>query len=1044
MNAKNLVSSTKRLGVHRTALAMAIAVGFGLSGQVFAQSTTGSIFGTAPTVAGETVKVVNNQTGLTREVAVDSSGRYSASSLPVGSYSVSLMQGGNVVASQNNVRVSVSGGTQVPFTGSKAAQNLGAVTVTANALPPIDVSSTRESSVITAAQLKVLPLSHSAEAIALLAPGTSFGASVLGSGPAGTPLVSFAGNSAVENAYYINGFNTTDPVGGAGGVALPYFAIAEQQTLTSGYGAEFGRSTGGVISQIGERGGNTFHAGAYISWRPRWARDDSDNFYYANPLANKPGQQRGDMYENRSNNKSWETVYDAYLSGPLIKDKLFFYISAEAQHDSSKTTGPVTSPFFYSHTTKSPKIYAKLDWNINESNILELTGIDTKIQDESYNYYNYDYTSNSPTSFVGINNPLASNKFKIGILRYTSYITDNLTLTALYGKMKSTYFTMSAPYPGFDPTIPGEVGNQFQNPDVPGYGNNNGLPTTFPNPDHKSTQGSYRIDLDWKLGNHDVKFGIDNVRTTDIGDTTVSAGPGYYWSYGLEPSLDPTVPLVSGSGAGGGSVPNTVLYPNGANGFYADKVTFANGGSFTVAQKAQYIQDNWQVTPNILLNIGLRNDQFTNYDAANNAYVRETSPQWAPRLGFSWDIFGDSSAKLYANVGRYYLALPSGLGVRMAGASTFTDQYYTYSSIDTNGVPQGLTAIPSTVTPFSADGEIGTVHDAKTLAASDLKPMYQDEFVLGFQKTLGDTGLVWTSQGTYSKMNDIVDDTGAINEPADADPALWGGDVLVNPGRVNTIRYRTMDGSLASFKWDPKTQTGLVPNVIGFPKAVRKYYSLEEALEHPWDGKWQGKIDYVFSKSYGTTEGPTDSVLGQISSAQPGGGGQSGSITEAWDYPELMQYSNGEQPNSHRHTLKAYGTYAITPEWLVSGLYIIQSGAANSCLGFYGPNQINPGYGQAYHWCGGVPSKPGESHTPWTHQLNLQVDYIPAWAGKHLTLQASLHNVFNEQNITQYYLEYGTTKVNPITGISGVNGRYKTPLGIEAPRYAEFSVKYDW
>lgn len=1038
--AKQMVVSYKALG-RRNALAAALIVGLGMVGAAQAQQTTGSIFGTAPVVAGETVQIVNTQTGLTREVPVDSNGRYSANNLPLGTYTVSLLNNGQVVSSQSGVMTSVNGGTQVPFVASAStadAQSLAGITVSANAIPAIDVSSTRETSVITARDLKVLPIARSAESIALLAPGTAIGGAVLGSGPAGTPLISFGGNSVVENAYYVNGFNTTDPVGNAGGIALPYFAIAEQQSITSGYGAEYGRSTGGVISQVGQRGGNDFHAGVYVSWLPSWAQGNYDNIYYANPLSVTPGKQQGDIYQNRQKNQSWTTIYDAYVSGPLIKDKLFFYAAAEAQHQSTQSTGSVNSPYFQTADIRTPKFYGKLDWNINDNNILELTGITSKYQTQGNNLYNYDYSTNSVGDFAGINNPLASSKFKIGILKYTSYITDNLTLSVLYGKMKSTYFIENAPYAGFDPTVPGVANVGNQNPAVPGAGNSNTYPTTAPTPDHRSTQANFRLDLDWKLGDHDVKFGIDNVRSTDINDEMVSAGPGYYWNYGVESNLDPSVPLVSGSGAGGGSVPNAVLYPNGATGYYVDQVHYANGGTFTVQQKAQYVEDNWQVTPNILLNLGLRNDQFTNYDANNQPYIRETTPQWAPRLGFSWDIFGDSSAKLYANVGRYYLALPSGLGSRVASASTFTDQYYTYSSIDANGVPQGLTAIPATVNPFSADGEIGAARNPKTLAASDLKPEYQDEFVLGFQKQLGELGLVWTSQATYSKMRDIVDDTGTVAMPADADPALFNGDILVNPGRVNTVRYVTVNGTYSTYKWDPATATDGF--VTGFPKAYRNYYSLEEALEHPWDGTWMAKVDYVFSKSYGTTEGPTQSATHQISSAQPGGGGQSGSITTAWDYPALMSYANGEQPNSHRHTLKAYGSYAITPEWLVSGLYVIQSGAPITCLGYFGPNQVNAGYGQNYHWCGGMPSPPGAAgNTPWTHQLNLSVGYTPNWANKHLTLQLQVRNVLNEQNVTQYYDFYGSTA----TGAKP-NPSYKLPWGIEAPRAVQISARYDF
>ena len=944
--------TTKRSVGRRTALAMAVAVCLGSSGVAFAQSTTGNIFGTAPVSSGETIRIVSNQTGLTREVSVGSDGRYGANQLPVGDYTVSLMQNGNVVSTRNHVHVSVSGGTQVPFVnvaGGKNIQSLSTVTVTASAIPAIDVSSTRQTSVMTAQQLKVLPLAHSAEAIALLAPGVNLGATTLGTGPTGTPLISMGGNSVVENAYYLNGFNTTDPIGGSGGVALPYFAIAEQQTITSGYGPEYGRSTGGVISQIGKRGSNEFHAGVYASYRPAFTESNSDNVYYSNPLtpvgsswlaANQgttnyaPGY--GQIQRGKKQDSDWETVYDAYLSGPLIKDKLFFYVTAEWQKASNQyglgnlgVTAP--SGYWKSTGTSSPKVYAKLDWNINDNNVLELTGVKSQNAETTSNYYNYNYSNQSVGSLYGPG-VLTKNTFKVGILKYTSYITDNLTFELMYGVMKGQYYqslsgAAAAPV-SFGPgvTVPAGVS-------VP-----NLIDQTIGHPNHTTKDANLRVDLDWKVTpDHDIKFGIDNLQYRDDHDGSQTLGGGsFYYSANSLPPYATTAPYTT---------PPVV-------GNYVTQNLYGNNTTLAVRQKAQYVEDRWQVSHNLLLDLGLRNDQFSNLGPGGIAYVRETKPQWAPRLGFSWDVFGDNTMKVYGNAGRYYLALPAGLAARNSTFGSLNGEVtYTYQSIGPTGLPVGITPVlinpaPGVTTPgyYSPDGENGVPGNTQQYASTNLKASYQDEYVLGLQKMLGDTGLMFGAQATYEKAGNLVDDTDLL-----ACGTIVGA--LVNPGKTN---YIPQPCGLAT--WNPNTGQGVWTNYLStFPKASRKYYALDTYLEHTWDGKWFGKIDYLFSKSYGSSEGPTNTGTGQITNQT--NGGYSGSTTAAWDFPDLMAYANGEQANSHRHTIKVFGSYAITPEWMVSGTFIVQSGAPNICLSGYGAT-INPDYygGNYQHFCGGVPN----------------------------------------------------------------------------------------
>jgi outer membrane receptor for ferrienterochelin and colicin len=341
----------------------------GLGGVAMAQSTTGSLFGEAPAAAGGTV-LIQNASGFNREVPVDASGRYNAGSLPVGVYTVTLRRDGQTIDSRSNVTLRAGSGTDVSFASAENAQNLGAISVTASALPSIDVSSVDSRTVITAQQLAKLPLARTAEAVALLAPGAIEGSGYF-VGPNGNRLVSFGGSSVTENAYYINGFNTTDPLSGFGGITLPYGAIDQEEILTGGYDAQFGRSDGGVISMIGKRGTNEWHFGAQMQWTPASTRSAPMDFYYPNNGNPRGGQ----IYRRRSGSNEWTALVDAYVGGPLIKDKLYFFAATEAARREGNDIGTISAPYNTQYRYTDPKTYVKLDWNINDNNVLELTHV---------------------------------------------------------------------------------------------------------------------------------------------------------------------------------------------------------------------------------------------------------------------------------------------------------------------------------------------------------------------------------------------------------------------------------------------------------------------------------------------------------------------------------------------------------------------------------------------------------------------------------------------------------------------------------------------
>ncbi|WP_285445897.1 TonB-dependent receptor [Xanthomonas sp. fls2-241-TYG-148] len=1014
----------RRQVLKRTALAVVLGACLA-NGAVYAQSTTGSIYGSAPSEAGSTI-VVQSDTGLSRTITIDANGRYNLGSLPVGAYTVTLKRGDQVVDTRKNVQLRVGSGTEVSFAdaGSSStadATTLGAITVTAANAPKIDVSSTTSRSVITSEQLATLPLGRSAEAIALLAPGAVSGAGAFNNGS--RSVVSFGGSGVTENAYYINGFNVSNPLSNLGGVSLPYGAIDQQETYTGGYSAKYGRSTGGVINQLGKRGTNEWHFGVQSVWEPDSLASSRGDVWFPNatlPAGYKydTPDQPGTLYRAGKDNTQTRTVYSAYAGGPLIEDRLFIFVAGESEKvdgvSTNASSDSIQARNNYEYST--PKFYGKLDWNINDNNIVEYTRIqNTDRRSGSYTSFDYDgLVRGGPTGTF-------PDTFKIkdtyDIFKYTGYITDDLTLNATWGR--STQHNQQ--FNPFISDLPFLGSVTSQNPAITGGTpiRNNQATNRAKADDPINKTRSLRLELNYRLGDHDLTAGVDNMYFNAYDEGVRTTGPGYQWIYGRAADEQTAVRPGLGVGATG----------PGSDGYYAQQRIFTTTTSMAVEQKAYYLEDRWQVNDKWLLTLGIRNDQFTNYNSDHVEYV-DSGDQWAPRFGASWDVFGDSSLKVFANLGRYYLALPNSVAVRGASASTYTDEYFTYTGIDANGEPTGLAPIGPG--PVSSNGEYGQAPDPNAFAPTDLKSQYQDEFILGFEKTLGES---WNSGAkfTYRKLQSAIDDVCDTARIADKLVATGGnpdavdipGCVMFNPGKTNTYSLANADGS-------GYTQVQMSQQDWGFTdKAKRSYVSVDLFLEHPFDEKWYGRVDYTWSHSYGNTEGQVKSDLGQADVSK----------TQDWDAAALMYYAGGSLANDRRHQLKAFGAYQISPEWMASATLRVMSGTPRTCLGYFENGQDPISYGSAYHYCGGQPSNPGDAgRTPWIKNVDLGVTYRPSFADHKLAVGLQIFNVLNDRSANRVDGVYETDPglVSNTYGIGLQDYSYNTP------RYLRLSASYDF
>ncbi|MEN9866220.1 MAG: hypothetical protein RL748_1810, partial [Pseudomonadota bacterium] len=444
--------------LRKTVLARALALAFAstslamvMPATVLAQSNaSGTIFGRVDT-KGSAIVVKNLDTNLQRKVTPDASGRYQVTALPVGRYQVNVLQGDKVVAS-SEVEVSLGQGAEASF---------GDLTQTVKVTGQrkrIDVSSSNNGATFTSKELNRLPIAPNLDAIILLAPNTTrpdyryLGSSFGGSGPS-------------ENSYYINGFPVTNALTGLGSSELPFGAISQAQILTGGFGAEFGRSIGGVVNITTKSGTNNWEAGAQASITPRKLRGRYQDIYYAKTGASTNAATDGTIFLRREDNQVQETRLGAYLGGPIIKDRLFMFVAVEnstidssrVERPSSQTAAQLGKWGWGEVSDKTNRALAKFDWNLNDSHRLEMTYVYDDAKRDA-KYYGYDYATRARGSVVNSgehyrNDPATNTGVgsSTTMVKYIGNLTENLTLTTVYGQLKSPHSNTYDGYDVYDP-----------------------------------------------------------------------------------------------------------------------------------------------------------------------------------------------------------------------------------------------------------------------------------------------------------------------------------------------------------------------------------------------------------------------------------------------------------------------------------------------------------------------------------------------------------------------------------------------------------------
>ena len=1020
--------ATSKQVFRSTVIARALVVAFGagtmaigVHTSTFAQTNaTGTIYGQVDAASGATLSILNKDTGTRRSIKPDATGHYAASALPVGNYKVELLLNGAVTKSSDDVQVRIGQGSEVSFVAA-----LQAVQIT-GALQKIDVSSMGSTTIFTASDLAKIPVANNVGAVIQLAPNTTRGDSRYGGGNA----PSFGGSSASENAYYINGFPVTTLLTQVGFSQLPFNAIAQAQVLTGGYGAEFGRSTGGVVNIVTKSGTNEWVAGGAVSVEPNGLRAKSRDQYYENNGTVLDGK----LYVYNGLNKSSTTSTSAYLGGPLIKDKLFMFAALEntsrevagtrTVNTSASYTASATaqSTAFNEIKTETPRYLLKLDWNLTDANKLDYTHISDTVNDRR-TYFGFDYktlqrtfVSNGGQSYVNWGpTPVAAQQgASVDILKYTSYLNDDLTLTALVGR---TYTAHDQAPSGYNASIPQVIfDSSVQAPGLV-YNKAQGISGSLVVPGAFDENIGGRADIEYKLNSKNtLRAGIDaNTITSKAG--SAYAG-GSIWEF---LKTDPTKTIDKYSVATNTVAGNAIAQ----QGYYVRQSIVSNSSTPTVEQSAWYLEDRFQATDRLLLSLGLRNEAFNNKNGDKLSYVKLPT-QLAPRVGASWDVSGDSSLKVFSNLGRYHVPLPTNVAVRGAGSSLFTQQNFAYTGVDANGVPTGLTALSKA---FSNNNEYGQAKNPLEVSAENMKGNFQDELAFGFEQAVSrnlNIGGKFTYRTLRTAIDDHCDDRPFIAWAArnKVDASNFGYNcALFNPGIGNTFNIDINgDGKLEHIV--------LSAADLGFPKVDRKYTAVDLFAERPFDGKWWGKVTYTWSRNKGNTEGQTLSDIGQADV----------STSQAFDFPEFSINANGRLPNDRTHQMKAFGYFQATPEWGVGGNFLMATGRPKNCIGNAPTAALAySGYGSAYFFCKGIATPRGtQGDLPADIRLDMNLSYKPE-AAKGFGVKLDIFNLFNRQSAQTIEERY-----NNAGGATTVRSLYAGVLSYTSPRSAKLTATYDY
>ena len=982
---------------------------------VAAQEQRGSIEGIVKDSSGAVLPGVTVEarsiTGAVLTATTDPTGGYRFPSLLPGTYTVTSTLAGFQSTKVENIELLLGQIKKVDFTMAVASMT-ETVQVSAES-PLIDVKQSARSTSIRAEQIDLLPKARDFMSVVTQAPGAN------NEGKSGGVMIDGATTS--ENRYIIDGAETSDLVSGGSGKVLIADFVEEVQVKSSGYTAEYGGATGGVINVLTKSGTNQFRGNAlfYVENSGAMGSPQSTTFSLGQPTL-RLNPQNADIAEYITYKADDYSRYEpgGSIGGPIASDKAWFFgayqptyrtykRSVQSSLDPSQTVSKERKdPAQFLSANSTAQLGSKLrtrvaynnSWSKSTGRLPSLDGSDTLglNYDYGYKYPNYSLSGQAdwivkPSLFFG---------FRAGYYKSGTQSFDIPTSPRFIYRTASA--ASATPVPA-----------QFQN----GVGFQNVLTNTVY--DHDTQQrASAQADVTWYgnlAGEHTIKggFQLDHLANSVL---SYEAGPygQVYW----------------------GDKYRTVAGPYGYIRFRTNGADQAKGwgfettGDVSTTNYGLFIQDAWTINKNLTVNLGLRTENekvipFGTPESPTTSVDFKFADKLSPRFGFAYDIKGDGRTKMYGSWGIFYDIFKMNLGRGSFGGEKWLEYWYPLNSPDINAVLLAVNAQCPPTCPSNLLGpKIRGPVDYRYPGEFDpsVKPMKSQEASFGVEHQLSAISAV-SARYVHKQLDRAVDDTGSF------DPNIGEIYVIANPGfGMTKIAFPDLN--------------------VPLPKAKRDYDAVELAFEKRMSNNWYIRPSYLWSRLYGNYSG-----LDQTDE----NGRQSPNTGRLYDYP-LMSFDqkgnpvNGPLATDRPHQVKVQFIYQLPigtsiglNQYVASGIPKTREMAVTV-----------QGYPMFYEGRGSDGRMPTYSQTDLYIQHEFKVS-----ANQRLSVSVNVLNLFNQDTATNfyatlpasgYYLDvpeydiYNHTAPNfdTLAQQQGMkqDPRFMKDSGWQLPRAARFGVKF--